>query len=91
MCDIYAAFLLKNVEVLSYQREVAHLGDCVSVVEDSGFTNVEQVIKKLLSSLANDIPRPTKIQIKITNLNKRQVQPYQRFFHELYFLGLHID
>ena len=35
---------------------------------------------------------PTKIQIMITNLDKRQVQPYQRIFFISYaFLGLHID
>ena len=49
-------------------------GECVSVIEDSGFANVEQVITKLLSSLTDGIPRPTKVQIKITNLDKRQVQ-----------------
>lgn len=53
-------------------------GDCVSVVEDSGFTNIEQVIKNLLVSLPNDISRPSKVQIKITNLDKKQTQLYQR-------------
>ena len=53
-------------------------GNCVSVIEDSGFTNVEQVITSLFSSLANDIPRPTKVQIKITNLDKRQIILFQK-------------
>ena len=53
-------------------------GECISVIEDSGFTNIEQVIKRLLSSLSDDIPRPIKVQIKITNLDKRKVQLYQR-------------
>ena len=53
-------------------------GECVSVIEDSGFTNVEQVIMKLLVSLPNDISRPSKVQIKITNLDKKQTQLYQR-------------
>ena len=53
-------------------------GECVSVIEDSGFTNVEQVVSKLLSSLSDEIERPTKVQIKITNLDKRQIQLYQR-------------
>jgi hypothetical protein len=56
-------------------------GDCVSVVEDSGFTNIEQVIKNLLVSLPNDISRPSKVQIKITNLDKKQTQLYQRVLH----------
>lgn len=53
-------------------------GDRVSVIEDSGFTNIEQVITKLLSSLPNDFSRPSKTQIKITNLDKKQTQLYQR-------------
>ena len=53
-------------------------GERVSVIEDSGFTNVEQVIAKVLMSMHDDLPRPTKVQIKITNLDKRQIQLYQR-------------
>ena len=30
-------------------------GECISVIEDSGFTNVEQVITKLLLSLSDEI------------------------------------
>ncbi len=39
-------------------------GECIFVIEDSGFTNVEQVITRLLSSLHEDVPRPTKVQNK---------------------------
>ena len=46
-------------------------GECVSVIEDSGFTNVEQVITILLSSLSDNIECPTKVQIRITNLDKK--------------------
>ena len=53
-------------------------GERVSVIEDSGFTNIEQVITRLLSSLSDVIPRPFKVQIKITNLDKRIFQLYQR-------------
>ena len=53
-------------------------GECVSVIEDSGFTNVEQVVTKLLSSLSDEIERPTKVQIKITNLDKRQIILFQK-------------
>lgn len=56
-------------------------GECVSIIEDSGFTNVEQVITRLLSSLHEDVPHPSKIQIKITNLDKKQTQLYQRLLH----------
>lgn len=53
-------------------------GECVFVIEDSGYTNVEQVITKLLSSLPDEIEHPTKVQIRITNLDKKQTQLYQR-------------
>ncbi|MDD6472186.1 MAG: hypothetical protein PUF62_04020 [Bacteroidales bacterium] len=56
-------------------------GDRVSVVEDSGFTNVEQVKMRYLSSLPDEIERPTKVQIKITNLDKKQTQLYQSLLH----------
>ena len=56
-------------------------GECVSIIEDSGFTNVEQVITRLLSTLHEDIPHPTKIHIKIANLDKKQTQLYQRLLH----------
>lgn len=53
-------------------------GECVSLIEDSGFTNMEQVITTLLSSLPENIERPTKVQIKINNLDKKQTQLHQR-------------
>ena len=53
-------------------------GERVSVVENSGFTNVEQVKMRLLSSLPDEIERPTKVQIKITNLDKRQIILFQK-------------
>ena len=53
-------------------------GERVSTIEDSGFTNVEQVVTKLLSSLSDEIERPTKVQIKITNLDKRQIILFQK-------------
>ena len=56
-------------------------GECVSIIEDSGFTNVEQVITRLLSSLHEDVPHPSKIQIKITNLDKKQTQLYLKLLH----------
>ena len=53
-------------------------GECVSIIEDSGFTNVEQIITRLLSTLHEDVPLLAKIQIKIANLDKGQIQLYQR-------------
>ena len=60
------------------RAEVYISGECVSIIEDSEFANVEQVITKLLSSLTNDIPHPYKVQIKIANIDKGQIQLYQR-------------
>ena len=53
----------------------------VFIIEDSRFTNVEQVKMRLLLSLPDEIERPTKVQIKITNLDKKQTQLYQRLMH----------
>lgn len=53
-------------------------GERVSIVEDTGFSNVDQVITLLLSSVSVDIHHPSKVQIKITNLDKQQTQLYQR-------------
>ncbi len=53
-------------------------GNCVSTIEDTGFTNVDQVITLLLTSLPDNILRPVKVQVKITNLDKQQTQLYQR-------------
>ena len=53
-------------------------GERISVVENSGFTNVEQVKMRLLLSLPDEIERPTKVQIKITNLDKKNKHNYIR-------------
>ena len=58
-------------------------GECVFVIEDSGYTNVEQVITKLLSSLPDEIERLTKVKIRITNLDKQQTQLYQRISNDV--------
>ena len=53
-------------------------GECIFVIENSGFTNVEQVITTLLSAFPEDVERPIKVQIRITNMDKKQTQLYQR-------------
>ena len=58
--------------------EVFINGERVSVIEDTGFCNVDQIITLLLTSLPDETPRPTKVQIKISNLDKQQTQLYQR-------------
>ena len=61
--------------------EVFISGDCVSIIEDSGFTNVEQVITQLLSAFPEDVERPIKVQIRITKMDKKQTQLYQRVLY----------
>lgn len=58
--------------------EVFINGERVSVIEDTGFRNVDQVINMLLTALPDVTPRPVKVQVKITNLDKQQIQLYQR-------------
>ena len=38
---------------------------------------------KLYSTLTNDIPHPSKVQIKIANLDKGQIQLYQRVLDDV--------
>ena len=65
--------------IFHYERQkTKKTRKCVSTIEDFGFTNVEQIITRLFSSLTNDIPHPSKVQIKIANLDKGQIQLYQR-------------
>ena len=47
------------------------------------FFNVEQVIAKVLMSMHDDVPHPTKVQIRITNLDKKQVRLYQRISNDV--------
>jgi len=53
-------------------------GECVAIIEDTGFSNVDQMINLLLSALPDETPRPIKVQAKITNLDKQQTRLYQR-------------
>lgn len=78
-CEFLPVFSFERMSKYNLIRGEAFVGgECISVIEDSGFTNVEHVITELLLSLSDDIPRPIKVQIKITNLDKRQIQLYQR-------------
>jgi len=77
--DPFFSILFERMSKYNLIRGEAYIkGECVSIIEDSGFTNIEQVITRLLSSLSDEIERLTRVQIKITNLDKRQIQLYQR-------------
>ena len=58
----------------SYNLQILSLSSAYGI----SFLNVEQVIAKVLMSMHDDVPHPTKVQIKITNLDKRQIQLYQK-------------
>lgn len=64
-------------------------GERVSVVEDTGFSNVDQVVTLLITSLPNDTPRPSKVQIKISNLDKQQTHLYQRVLQQCVIVIVH--
>ena len=64
-------------------------GERVSVVEDTGFSNVDQVVTLLITSLPHDTPRPSKVQIKISNLDKQQTHLYQRVLQQCVIVIVH--
>ena len=64
-------------------------GERVSVVEDTGFSNVDQVVTLLITSLHHDTPRPSKVQIKISNLDKQQTHLYQRVLQQCVIVIVH--
>ena len=76
--SLFSILFEKMSKYILIRGEAFIYGECIFVIEDSGFTNVEQVITRLLSSLHEDVPRPTKVQIKILNLDKKQTRLYQR-------------
>ncbi len=68
---------LENETVWLTQAQMVELFQTTKRMPSS-FLNVEQVIAKVLMSMHDDVPHPTKVQIKITNLDKRQIQLYQK-------------
>lgn len=55
-----------------------HQGKIIAKVEDTGFNNVEEVIKKLWQSLPPTIPKRSMVQIRIENKDKGQTKDYTR-------------
>ena len=53
------------------------MGKKVCALEDTGFTNVDQVMDKLVALLPKKI-KNTRVQFKITNVGKNLTQMYQR-------------
>lgn len=52
-------------------------GKCIAKLENTGFSNIDQVMDSLKSMISNRIAPNTRVQMKITNLDKNQSQMYQ--------------
>ena len=59
------------------RAETYVMGKKVCAIEDTGFKNVDQIIGKLISLLPKKIKK-TRVQFKITNVDKNLTQMYQR-------------
>ena len=59
------------------RAEAYVMGKKVCAIEDTGFTNVDQIMDKLITLLPKKIKK-TRVQFKITNVDKNLTQMYQR-------------
>ena len=59
------------------RAEAFVMGKKVCAIEDTGFSNVDQIMDKLVTLLPKKI-RNTRVQFKITNVDKELTQMYQR-------------
>lgn len=59
------------------RAEAYVMGKLVSSLEDIGFSNVDQVMDKLVSLLPKKV-KNTRVQFKITNVDENLTQMYQR-------------
>ena len=59
------------------RAEAYVMGKKVCALEDTGFTNVDQIMDKLITLLPKKISK-TRVQFKITNVDKNLTQMYQR-------------
>ena len=59
------------------RAEAFVMGKKVCALEDTGFTNVDQIMDKLTALLPKKI-KNARVQFKITNVDKNLTQMYQR-------------
>ena len=59
------------------RAEAYVMGKMVCSIEDTGFSNVDQIMDKLTTMLPKKISN-TRVQFKITNIDKELTQMYQR-------------
>ena len=62
------------------RAEAFVMGKKVCALEDTGFSNVDQVMDKLVTLLPKRI-KNTRVNFKIMNVDKNQTQMYQRLVH----------
>lgn len=53
------------------------MGKKVCALEDTGFSNVDQIMDRLVTLLPKKTKK-TRVQFKITNVDKKLTQMYQR-------------
>ena len=58
--------------------EVFFRGALLGVLEDTGFNNVDEIIKKLVPFVPDDVPVRCNVMFRVTNLDKRQTAVYER-------------
>ena len=68
----------EKISKYNYVRAEAYvMGKQVCAIEDTGFSNVDQVMDKLVNILPKNIHN-ARVQFKITNVDKNLTQMYQR-------------
>ena len=68
----------EKISKYNYVRAEAFvMGKQVCAIEDTGFSNVDQVMDKLVTILPKNIHN-ARVQFKITNVDKNLTQMYQR-------------
>ena len=68
----------ERISKYNFVRAEAYvMGKQVCAIEDTGFSNVDQIMDKLVTILPKSI-RNARVQFKITNVDKNLTQMYQR-------------
>lgn len=74
---------LERISTRNLIRAEAYImGNEICKLENTGFSNIDQIMNELLSMCKNKIVCRTKIQFQITNVDKQHTQMYQRIVSE---------
>ena len=63
------------------------MGKKICALEDTGFSNVDQMMDKLVTLLTKKVSN-TRVQFKITNVDKNLTQMYQRLVPQSFNLPI---